>query len=287
MQKIISLLFLTQSAVLFAQAPVIEGENILCVNTTHTAIVTNGVTYDTYQWYSKFSYDDEAVFEPIVGETSDSYTYGIDMNEFTIKLVTTLGGTTYESNEIAFDVFWSFGVLVQSEINGDGGYTDEYGSHFCEGESITYTLLQPFTHNVTWYRDEIEIEGQTSTTLTVTEPGYYHAKAATELCPEDYQYSLGLTAIMENCGTASIDDKNYISDLKIYPNPVKDYLYFELKQENTLISYEIYSVEGKKISSNNLTPTVNIISIENIASGTYILKLKGEKYSVTRKFIKE
>src|SRR5690606_32428846 len=109
MKKITLLLFLFNSIILFAQAPIIEGENILCQNTNHTAIVTNGITYDSYQWFSKFSNDEEAVYTPIIGETNSTFTYGMDLNEHTIKLVTTLDGITYESNEIVLDVFWSFG----------------------------------------------------------------------------------------------------------------------------------------------------------------------------------
>lgn len=63
-------------------------------------------------------------------------------------------------------------------------------------------------------------------------------------------------------------DEFYISDLKIYPNPVIEFLHIESSSE--IKEIEIYSLEGKLIRSQNFE---NKINLSKLQGGTYILKL--------------
>lgn len=80
------------------------------------------------------------------------------------------------------------------------------------------------------------------------------------------------------------------SFISLYPNPVQDYLninferavYFEFEINIYNISGELVLNQARNVVSNNLK-----IDISNFDSGTYILELKNDNYTLTEKFIVE
>ncbi|MDP9956245.1 putative delta-60 repeat protein [Epilithonimonas hungarica] len=72
--------------------------------------------------------------------------------------------------------------------------------------------------------------------------------------------------------------------IKIFPNPVENIL--KLKSNQPISDYELYSLDGKKIS---LGSTVNdsSINVSNLAKGSYLIKVKINGKEQTTKFIKE
>ena len=93
-------------------------------------------------------------------------------------------------------------------------------------------------------------------------------------------------------GTAELGENEMIEEMKISPNPSQNLINVEFNSENDqMITYEVYDMMGKLISSNNrsvLTGTNNIkLNIEQYQSGTYYLKLIDEDFDVmVDKFIK-
>lgn len=79
----------------------------------------------------------------------------------------------------------------------------------------------------------------------------------------------------------------------VYPNPLTSYLniQFNLPKEDN-INLNIYDLQGKLILEKNLgkknagefQETIDLI---NISAGTYICKIIGEQYSLTKKIIKQ
>ncbi len=74
----------------------------------------------------------------------------------------------------------------------------------------------------------------------------------------------------ENTATASINNINTVNKITVYPNPVKDKLYFN---EEHIISYKITDILGKTIQKNNLKET-HFIDLSNYKTGIYFIKLK-------------
>lgn len=86
-----------------------------------------------------------------------------------------------------------------------------------------------------------------------------------------------------NFATLSID-KNELSELTVYPNPVKDIVHVS-NINTSLIKAEIYNVNGQLIfSTENQLGSINIGRLQ---SGVYILKLYSVKAQKTIKLIKE
>jgi hypothetical protein len=75
-----------------------------------------------------------------------------------------------------------------------------------------------------------------------------------------------------------------IDNIKIYPNPFKDFFIM-----NSIIpsKLEIYDISGKIILKKQLVSGDNKIEIKNLQSGIYILKLNTDKGSSTFKVVKE
>jgi hypothetical protein len=77
------------------------------------------------------------------------------------------------------------------------------------------------------------------------------------------------------------------TDISIYPNPTMNTLNISLNNavENTLI--EIYSLEGKRLMSeqtNNLNYAMNV---ESLAKGTYMIRISNQEKTYTSKFVRQ
>ncbi|MFD2891313.1 T9SS type A sorting domain-containing protein [Flavobacterium chuncheonense] len=100
----------------------------------------------------------------------------------------------------------------------------------------------------------------------------------------DYNFPIitnNYTTVVQN--TLGLQENNFISDITIYPNPVKNILQF--KTEKKITKVEIYDVLGRIISSNWVTE--NKIDLRELRTGNYILKLYTEKEMLNVKIIKE
>lgn len=82
---------------------------------------------------------------------------------------------------------------------------------------------------------------------------------------------------LANLGTAETK-KSMIS---IYPNPVIDVI--QIKTNEALQSAEIYDLTGRLIQST----TASSIPVQNLQSGAYVLKIKTNQSTTSKKFIKK
>lgn len=81
----------------------------------------------------------------------------------------------------------------------------------------------------------------------------------------------------------SVNDAE-ISKIDIYPNPAKDFIQINSKQNN-LLNYNLVDVSGRIILSGKLSGSNSKISTEKIPNGNYILNLKGENLNHSQKII--
>ena len=129
--------------------------------------------YDAYQWYqgsTPFSQDPTI----IVDNSNSGVEYSVEV---------TLDGCTEMSPPVLIDG-WVF--LPPFVIHGGDepiGIGPNGELTFCEGDTLTLELGQPYTTNITWTNNGELIPGQNSSTLVITETGLYSASAAPEACP--------------------------------------------------------------------------------------------------------
>lgn len=83
--------------------------------------------------------------------------------------------------------------------------------------------------------------------------------------------------------TLSIEEWN-ISNIKIYPNPAKEFIMIDSINSN-ITAIEIFNVLGKNLYSQNGL-TNNRINISTLSNGIYLLKITSDGRTITRKVIK-
>lgn len=73
--------------------------------------------------------------------------------------------------------------------------------------------------------------------------------------------------------------------LKIYPNPAENYIILEGKGSDKVLTYTITDISGRELYRNKLDGSIQkrMIDVSFLQSGTYILKITGEKYISTQK----
>jgi len=82
-----------------------------------------------------------------------------------------------------------------------------------------------------------------------------------------------------------VDDEHLLeNNLSIYPNPVKDILNIEFTRGGEIENVLIYSTLGKLVKEYEVTN--NMIDLENLASGIYLLKVITKEGVMTTKIVK-
>ncbi|MEW5675459.1 T9SS type A sorting domain-containing protein [Flavobacterium enshiense] len=100
----------------------------------------------------------------------------------------------------------------------------------------------------------------------------------------DYNYPIvtnNYTTTVQN--TLGLQENELLNSITVYPNPVKDMLYF--KTVNTISKIEIYDVSGRILSSNSVSE--NKTDVSELKTGNYILKIFTEKGITNTKLIKK
>jgi serine protease AprX len=79
-------------------------------------------------------------------------------------------------------------------------------------------------------------------------------------------------------------DKN--NSTIVYPNPSQDVLFFELPEDLTPVTIEIYDLLGKRVKQFKYSQKNNI-KVADLSSGLYIVKFIGYEKSIELKFVKK
>jgi hypothetical protein len=125
------------------------------------------------------------------------------------------------------------------------------------------------------------IAGETNQNFIPTQSGSYAVEITLNAC-----------TVTSNCETVtivSVDKIDWLKNIKIYPNPVKNTLL--LDSESTL-QVSIITLDGKVIDNYNLLDKKKSIDVSNICRGIYIARIsftsgKWKGRSINIRFIKE
>jgi len=108
-------------------------------------------------------------------------------------------------------------------------------------------------------------------------------------------YTVSLT--VSNCyGLSNIVKTGFIyvglnsaiekSNLKLYPNPTKDYIYIELSSKHQIVSVKLYNLMGELISSNeNILQSNYRLNLSDKAKGIYFIEVVTDLGIVNRKIV--
>jgi len=74
--------------------------------------------------------------------------------------------------------------------------------------------------------------------------------------------------------------------MKVYPNPAKDQLTIESLSATTTNTILLIDVQGKVLQKYSVKAATYQINIDQLAKGTYIIKVKNDNTVATTKFVK-
>ena len=289
MKKQLLLLVCAMSSIYtFSQAPVIDGDLMLCPYDNGTAIITSEQTYDSYQWYFKYWFL-EGEFEAIPGAIDASFTYDWYIyDQALIKVEVMLDGVMYESNEIQIDSYAWTSLTTAFELGENAEFDPETQSILlCQGATFDVSINNPpYNANIVWYKNEVEIAGANQSSYTVTSPGIYKVTAAPDFCPNSTSTSLEINVVTNTDCTLRLSDQHMQNTVKIYPNPTMDEFNIVMGH-NEFQTYQMIDVTGKIVASGTISNTQNIISVASLSKGLYIIQLIGENQISAHKIIKK
>ena len=101
----------------------------------------------------------------------------------------------------------------------------------------------------------------------------------------DYNFPITTNTYTTTVAALSTQDFDFGTYFTLYPNPAKDVLNIQTKQDLEVNSIEIYNQLGQIVMAT--TNAINSVDVANLASGTYFVKVNTEKGSANAKFVKE
>ncbi len=80
----------------------------------------------------------------------------------------------------------------------------------------------------------------------------------------------------DTANTTGISQKSYEHDIKVYPNPVSEQLYFSTPDPG-MMEAAIYDVLGRKVQRDRIMPQHYSLPVQKLKSGTYYLVLTDQR----------
>lgn len=87
-------------------------------------------------------------------------------------------------------------------------------------------------------------------------------------------------------GTTSIIDRTYEKDVRIYPNPAKEFIVFDLNNISESAIAEIFDIQGKKVLEQRLSGDRKVV-VSYLRKGLYLYKLYNSGTIYSGKFLIE
>jgi PKD repeat protein len=141
------------------------------------------------------------------------------------------------------------------------------GSHTV---GFVYTGTMAGIDSVVWSYGDGHTGAGATITHTYSVSGTYHV-CVTVYTPCGVDSSCNSVSIIV---PVAVPNKYSIAHIKVYPNPATDQLYITEIEEKT--SYRLLSVTGVCLQKGSLLRGNDIVSLENIIAGSYILELTGK-----------
>ena len=128
-----------------------------------------------------------------------------------------------------------------------------------------------------WFKNGNILSGETNQNLVVTESGSYFVQTSLNSCLSTSENFVFTITGLENPTVKSMG-------FTVFPNPVNDWLRVEFESGNTLI-ISICDLSGRVLLRRKIQ-TGNLIQLEDIADGIYLIKLEDSSRVYSTRFVK-
>lgn len=110
---------------------------------------------------------------------------------------------------------------------------------------------------------------------------------------EDCEYlnptcNTGIT-IRSNIEIIDQEPVQFLQDIKLYPNPVTNLITIVFKDTelDKVYKFEVLDSNGRRFRSGEVSPFDNMIDLQNVPNGMYILRITNTSFSKSLKFVKQ
>jgi len=209
-------------------------------------IIKTDATADTVFWSTRHNHNGSYIYGAIAlnGNEVGLASYCFEPS-FTWGSQTIFASNANEGTEVMLARFNkdTGACLGLHKIPGNVNY-DDYGTALTVDASGDYILGGGFGNQLTINGNTLQNAG--------TQTDFFIAKFATSVC-----------------SPLSNEEFN-LNEIKVYPNPVKDNLYWQ--GETGWTRYEVYSLLGQKVAQGKIEVGQNKINISPLTKGIYVLK---------------
>ena len=104
--------------------------------------------------------------------------------------------------------------------------------------------------------------------------------------PNDSSITDTYWTYLDACGVGINENKNNL-ELKVYPNPSKSVVHFEISQFEKIdnLILEIYDINGKRVLTKLITTNKEVVDVRSFNYGIYYYRLLNENYISTGKIV--
>mgnify|MGYP003631040605 CR=1 FL=1 len=103
---------------------------------------------------------------------------------------------------------------------------------------------------------------------------------------DEIRVGLTWTDVVSNTATLSISENELQAAISLYPNPAKDYISINTKNNLEISNVEIYSLLGQKVKSQRVSED-NRVDVSSLSKGMYLMKISADGNSITKKIVIE
>jgi len=258
--------------------PTISGDDMLCPESTGTVATQ---VFQGYQWYQRYYGSVDTVLIP--GATSQSLLMDAYNYSASYLIVEVTDGAVTEMSPEFFVDGWAF-LPPTVLTSGDFTIGQNGESILCEGDTLYFELMQPYTTNIVWTNNGSPIPNQTNNVLEVTTSGNYNVSGAPTVCP-DYNQNLGVTlqVVVQDCSAAGIDE-NALSGTLVFPNPASDRLTVQHPSQS-ISAIVIHDGVGCFIKSVQVNQMTTEIAVDELSEGTYFITIHSNGGSEVKSFV--
>lgn len=186
--------------------------------------------------------------------------------------------------ELVVDQWVFSGMTVMSSGDFTVGLNGE--SVLCEGDTMYFEALSPYTTNVQWYENGNPIVGATDPVLEVLSAGTYTVEAAPAQCPDMLSNpGVDLIVLVENCSGAGLEDAA-IEPAQLFPVPAVNELNIVHATER-IREVVVTNPLGQVVFKDTPNQLKTVIPSAALSKGYYLVTIHYNQGSETRSFIAE
>jgi len=147
--------------------------------------------------------------------------------------------------------------------------------------SVSVSDLHPVNHN---FNNSIAIEGAYDYTFSVFHSPKYSGTDSTKVKLESNGGKQEISIVFKNGTITEIEEKP-ISELSVYPNPATSKFFIDGFGIQEFKEISIISLTGKSVLTKNNVHGLDGIDISALQNGIYIVQIKTEKQTVSKKLV--